>query len=276
MLLKGATIGRQRFEVGHLLFADDSILFCEALVAAANTLQQILITFGNAYGQRVSFEKSLIFYSGNVSDELQEVIASLLRVRVSTNPEKYMRVLYCEDWVSPATRSSLMLRVLHAHGVHHNVPIGELSWKEWAVKTSHSWYSAQKSVDDLRPLRSHVNWRAPSADMVKCNFDVASCSTPHWFVADPFQAEALACLVAVKFAQDLGFTRVIVEGDSLTVIVKCRSKLIDVSLISLVVVDIKDASKFFESINFSFVHREANEVAHTLAQEGKSFNSPMY
>ncbi|KAK8977317.1 hypothetical protein V6N11_030636 [Hibiscus sabdariffa] len=129
---------------------------------------------------------------------------------------------------------------------------------------------------DLRPLRSHVNWRAPSADMVKCNFDVASCSTPHWFVADPFQAEALACLVAVKFAQDLGFTRVIVEGDSLTVIVKCRSKLIDVSLISLVVVDIKDASKFFESINFSFVHREANEVAHTLAQEGKSFNSPMY
>ncbi|KAK8497685.1 hypothetical protein V6N12_021128 [Hibiscus sabdariffa] len=119
---------------------------------------------------------------------------------------------------------------------------------------------------DLRPLRSHVNWRAPSADMVKCNFDVAY----------PFQAEALACLVAVKFAQDLGFTRVIVEGDSLTVIVKCRSKLIDVSLISLVVVDIKDASKFFESINFSFVHREANEVAHTLAQEGKSFNSPMY
>ncbi|KAK8570517.1 hypothetical protein V6N13_032134 [Hibiscus sabdariffa] len=88
----------------------------------------------------------------------------------------------------------------------------------------------------LRPLRSHEDWRALSADMVKCNFDaayeslsmksisgvicrdsdgcvLAACSTPHWFVAGPFHAEALACLVAVKFAGDLGFSRVIVEGE---------------------------------------------------------------
>ncbi|KAK8972026.1 hypothetical protein V6N11_053647 [Hibiscus sabdariffa] len=105
----------------------------------------------------------------------------------------------------------------------------------------------------LRPLRSHEDWRALSADMVKCNFDaayeslsmksisgvicrdsdgcvLAACSTPHWFVAGPFHAEALACLVAVKFAGDLGFSRVIVEGE-----------------------------------RFGFAHREANVVAHTLA-----------
>ncbi|KAL4387238.1 hypothetical protein GQ457_09G012730 [Hibiscus cannabinus] len=151
----------------------------------------------------------------------------------------------------------------------------------------------------LRPIKSHKNWKAPPADVVKCNFDVANestatksisgiicrdrdgyvlaaCSTTHYFVTDPFQAETLACLMVIKFARDLGFTRVIIECDFLTVIMKCRSKLINVSLISPVIADIKDASKFFESISFGFVHREANEVAHSIAHEGKAFNSPMY
>ncbi|KAL4388343.1 hypothetical protein GQ457_09G010810 [Hibiscus cannabinus] len=120
--------------------------------------------------------------------------------------------------------------------------------------------------DCLRLPKSRGKWQAPIVDVVKLNFDVAydshsmksisgficrdkegfilaASSTPHWYVADPFQAEALACLAAVNFASDLVFTRVIVEGDSLT---------------------------------FNFVCREANDAAHILAQEGKAYSNPMY
>ncbi|KAK8690631.1 hypothetical protein V6N13_074162, partial [Hibiscus sabdariffa] len=153
--------------------------------------------------------------------------------------------------------------------------------------------------DCLRLSRSRDKWQALIVDVVKLNFDVAydshstksisgvicrdnegfilaASSTPHWYVAGPFQDEALACLATVNVARDLGFTRVIVEGDSLTVIKKCLSEAIDVSLISLMIADIKHVSKGFVNINFNFVCREANDAAHILAQEGKAYSNPMY
>ncbi|KAK8656319.1 hypothetical protein V6N13_098273 [Hibiscus sabdariffa] len=96
-----------------------------------------------------------------------------------------------------------------------------------------------------------------------------------WLAPAP-NAEVLACLVAVNFARDLGFTRVVIEGDSLTVIKKCQSENIDASLISPLIVDIKEVSKVFVSVSYGFVHREANGAAHVLAQEGKMYSSPMY
>ncbi|KAK8488766.1 hypothetical protein V6N11_004981 [Hibiscus sabdariffa] len=118
----------------------------------------------------------------------------------------------------------------------------------------------------LRPLRSHGSWSAPVSDVIKVNFDAsfvasirksvsgvvcrdsegfifAACCYPHLYVADPFQAEALACLVAIGFARDLGFAKV---------------------------------AKSFQHISFTFAFREANVAAHTLAHEGKAFSSPIY
>ncbi|KAK8569111.1 hypothetical protein V6N12_007643 [Hibiscus sabdariffa] len=128
-----------------------------------------------------------------------------------------------------------------------------------AFLSEHDLFNSQASP---RPLRLHDNWVAPAMSVIKLNFDASydaspgkfvsgvlcrdndgfilvACSKPHSHVADPFQAEALACLVAVTFAKDLGFTRVIVEGDSFTIIKKCASEAIDVSLVSPVVADIK-------------------------------------
>ncbi|KAK8669557.1 hypothetical protein V6N13_106985 [Hibiscus sabdariffa] len=479
-ILRGATVGCQRLEVGHLLFVDDSVLFSEASIVAANTLKQVLITFGNASGHRVNFEKSLVFYSGNVDEELRNKIGSLLGVHVSSNPEKYLGLptmvgrrkrdafsyyfdrfnVKTENWgihflstggkesvncnymlvsdlidASTATwkvdileslfdevhvnkiraiplsktrlqdklvwrydglgsytvksgyrllngelNAALLLsadsgvnfsrfyaalwssnlppkvniamwriinnymptlvnlrfrqltvdvccplcksteesiehimrecafvkQILDAQGVRCSVPVADLSWKECLAQTFVSlsmrqrqalmitfysvWYTRNQvlheglapsvsssisfveaflSEHDLfnsqaspRPLRLHDNWVAPAMSVIKLNFDASydaspgkfvsgvlcrdndgfilvACSKPHSHVADPFQAEALACLVAVTFAKDLGFTRVIVEGDSFTIIKKCASEAIDVSLVSPVVADIK-------------------------------------
>ncbi|KAK8542594.1 hypothetical protein V6N13_136842 [Hibiscus sabdariffa] len=151
----------------------------------------------------------------------------------------------------------------------------------------------------LRNSVDRISWQAPIENVFKLNFDaafdaqsnksfsgvicrdnagfiMAACTSPHSHVADAFLAEALACLQAVNFARDLGFSRVIMEGDSLTIIKKVCSKTADVSLISPVIYDIRRVTRGFADISFCFTHREANGAAHALAREGKLFNCPIF
>ncbi|KAL4325408.1 hypothetical protein GQ457_11G024590 [Hibiscus cannabinus] len=64
---------------------------------------------------------------------------------------------------------------------------------------------------------------------------MASCIVHHCHVAEMFVAEVLACLQAVTFAKELGFKRVVIECDSLTV----------------------------------FIHRTVNNVVYVLARDGR-------
>ncbi|KAK9020488.1 hypothetical protein V6N11_010512 [Hibiscus sabdariffa] len=142
-------------------------------------------------------------------------------------------------------------------------------------------------------------WQAPPEPIVKFNFDstfnsltgfvtsgdvgrnsqcliMVACSFPHKNVADAFAAEAYACRQAVSFAKDLGFWRVIIEGDSLTIIKKINSDRTDRSPISPIVHDIKVLSRDFRSISFTFVRREINNTTHVLARECRSCPTPCY
>ncbi|KAL4379005.1 hypothetical protein GQ457_02G014010 [Hibiscus cannabinus] len=144
-----------------------------------------------------------------------------------------------------------------------------------------------------------IGWSGPVEDVIKCNFDsaydalsresmsgficrdnvrliMASGVTFHRHVAYTFVALALACLQATIFAKDLGFAKVVIEGDSLTVIKKVCSSTPDGSLIGPIIHDIREASKGFESVIFGFVHRDANITAHTLAREGRGQRSSMF
>ncbi|KAK8600250.1 hypothetical protein V6N13_059933 [Hibiscus sabdariffa] len=145
------------------------------------------------------------------------------------------------------------------------------------------------------PPPIQAKWKAPLKNEIKVNFDsvfnhqtmqsisgvicrdsagliLAACSLPHKYVKDAFMAEALSCLQAVTFVWEFDFTRVVLEGDSRTVIQKCQSDSIDASLISPVIDDIKWICRSFMYVAFYFVWREANMVAHAVAQEGKSFD----
>ncbi|KAK8481715.1 hypothetical protein V6N13_018372 [Hibiscus sabdariffa] len=143
------------------------------------------------------------------------------------------------------------------------------------------------------------NWQAPPEYVVKFNFDssfdsssrsattgvvgqnnlgfiMAACSIPHRNVADAFVPEAYACRQAVLFAKESGFSRVIVEGDSLSVIKKLNSDEAERSTIYPIVHDIKVLSRDFSSISYCFARRGANNVAHVLAQEYRSNPGPCY
>ncbi|KAL4308866.1 hypothetical protein GQ457_01G015730 [Hibiscus cannabinus] len=214
------------------------------------------------------------------------------------------------DWVAVAfcslnaTNKVVMLVTLWAVWYARNKLVHEGTTAN--VRVTLSFISAFIGVNAVvqtppsaRRIDDAIGWRAPEPNVIKFNFDatydilskksvsgvigrdhagliMASCIVPHLHVADTFVAEALACLQAVTFAKELGFRRVVVEGDSLTVIKKVRSLSADGSLISPIIFDIKDIVKGFDGIAFKFVHRSSNIVAHTLARVGRGHQVPSY
>lgn len=67
---------------------------------------------------------------------------------------------------------------------------------------------------------------------------MSACTYPYIGVADAFVVEARACKRALCFAFDMGSRKIILEGDSVTIIKR------------------------------HFVRREVNRVAHALAMDG--------
>ncbi|KAK9008855.1 hypothetical protein V6N11_080332 [Hibiscus sabdariffa] len=109
-----------------------------------------------------------------------------------------------------------------------------------------------------------------------CGLIMAACSVSHRDVADAFITEALACKQVVVFARDMGFSSVIIKGDSLTVMKKLNTSNSDKSIISPIVHDIKVLARDFDSISFRFVRRDANNAAHVLAREFRFQQDPLY
>ncbi|KAH1045400.1 hypothetical protein J1N35_036184 [Gossypium stocksii] len=89
-LMRGALIGRERYPISHLFFADDSILFGDVSEKGANTIRNIITEYEQASGQRVNFEKSLIYFGNNVEPRIRNLVTGILGVRVASNLENYL------------------------------------------------------------------------------------------------------------------------------------------------------------------------------------------
>ncbi|KAL0321164.1 UNVERIFIED_CONTAM: putative mitochondrial protein [Sesamum radiatum] len=61
--IRGVAVARSAPQVSHLLFADDTLIFCQATTAALQVIREVLEKYGRASGQLINLAKSSIVCS---------------------------------------------------------------------------------------------------------------------------------------------------------------------------------------------------------------------
>ncbi|XP_060965512.1 uncharacterized protein LOC133034440 [Cannabis sativa] len=89
-LIHGCKVANGAPKVSHMLFADDSYLYCKATLLEANRIRELLHQFECASGQKVNLGKSSIFYSTNTENQVREDISSLLQMPQADERSMYL------------------------------------------------------------------------------------------------------------------------------------------------------------------------------------------
>ena len=88
--LSGISICRGSPSITHLLFADDSMIYCKASGQESKELQTILQKYEEAAGQRINTEKSSIFFSQNTDEDTKKEVREILGAMQDSKPKKYL------------------------------------------------------------------------------------------------------------------------------------------------------------------------------------------
>ncbi|KAH1114010.1 hypothetical protein J1N35_007388 [Gossypium stocksii] len=75
---KGVKVSRSGPKASHLFFANSCIVFGEATSKGANLFKDILREYKSCSGQYVNFDKSIVFFSKNTSEEDRRLVVNLL------------------------------------------------------------------------------------------------------------------------------------------------------------------------------------------------------
>ncbi|XP_042962502.1 uncharacterized protein LOC122296777 [Carya illinoinensis] len=84
------TSGTRSHESYSLVFADDSLVFCKSNPEEWTRLQHTLSSFELAFGQRLNFEKSSIYFSSNTKPDTQFSILELAGIKATGAFDKYL------------------------------------------------------------------------------------------------------------------------------------------------------------------------------------------
>ena len=88
--LKGFSLCRRGPELTHLLFADDSMLFCRATPNECRNIIDILESYEKAFGQKVNKNKTSIFINKSTLDSTKQEIKNALGVQEIVQYEQYL------------------------------------------------------------------------------------------------------------------------------------------------------------------------------------------
>ncbi|KAL0434848.1 UNVERIFIED_CONTAM: putative mitochondrial protein [Sesamum radiatum] len=89
-VLRGITVCRGAPSVSHLLFADDTLIFCQASHANVLTIQRVLETYRGASGQEINFSKSSVTFSRNTREGACQDLTAALSIRRENKLELYL------------------------------------------------------------------------------------------------------------------------------------------------------------------------------------------
>ncbi|KAM6583445.1 hypothetical protein CsatB_010447 [Cannabis sativa] len=79
-LLTGCKIARGAPVISHMLFADDSYIYCKATEEEAYNVKELLHTYEVASGQRINFSKSFVFFSNKNGIEVRDSICAMFEI----------------------------------------------------------------------------------------------------------------------------------------------------------------------------------------------------
>ena len=88
--LHGVQICRRAPSISNLLFADDSLIFCQANQEEVSLISDTLQLYAEASGQCINFEKSSAYFSSNTSESQRLWIKQALGVREVDRFETYL------------------------------------------------------------------------------------------------------------------------------------------------------------------------------------------
>ncbi|XP_074374335.1 uncharacterized protein LOC141714732 [Apium graveolens] len=88
--LHGIRICRRAPTISHMLFADDSYLYCKAETGEALKVMELLNYYERASGQRINRDKSTVFFSANVISYNKESVCQVLRIPEADDKARYL------------------------------------------------------------------------------------------------------------------------------------------------------------------------------------------
>ncbi|KAL0355322.1 UNVERIFIED_CONTAM: putative mitochondrial protein [Sesamum radiatum] len=88
--IHGVRVCRNGPRVTHLLFADDTLIFCDANCESLELIRGLLAKFERGSGLQVNYQKSVVVFSRNVPLQTQADLANLLGVVRIAKHEKYL------------------------------------------------------------------------------------------------------------------------------------------------------------------------------------------
>ena len=108
---KPISLSRGGPALSHVCFADDLILFAEASISQIRVIRKVLERCCGASGQKVSLEKSLIFFYANVYRDLAKSISTESGIRGTKELGKYLGMPVLQKRINKETFGEVIEKV---------------------------------------------------------------------------------------------------------------------------------------------------------------------